>query len=46
MTYEGKGKGYIDTIIEEYDIDTILIGGLTGADLYSSSCVFTFSPDF
>jgi len=45
-TYQGKGKAYIDHLIEKYEIDTILIGGLTGGYWYSSTCVFTFSSDF
>ena len=45
-TYQGKGKAYIDYIIEEYDIDTILIGGLPGSYWYSSGYKFTFSPGF
>ena len=45
-TYQGKSKAYIDYIIEEYDIDTILIGGLPGSYWYSSGYKFTFSPGF
>ena len=46
LDYRIMSDVYIDVLIEKYDIDTILIGGLTSVYWYNSSSTFSFSPDF